>query len=97
MIDEEVRKFVEDGEATARKIITEGRSELDIISAGLLEHETLSRDDIEALLRGETIDRSEKAAPKARDLGRRTSVPTSGASGRPTPGFGQEPTPQPGG
>ena len=96
MIDSEVRKFVEDGEATARRIVTEGRADLDIISAGLLEHETLSRDDIEALLRGETIDRSEKTPPKPRDSGRRTSVPSAG--NRPSsPGFGQEPTPQPGG
>jgi len=93
LIDEEVRKFVEEGESTARKIITDGKRELEIISSGLLEHETLSRDDIEALLRGETIDRSEKNPPKTRDPGRRSSVPSSGR----TPPFGQQPTPQPGG
>jgi cell division protease FtsH len=96
VIDEEVRKFVETGEATARKIIEEHRDQLEIIAQGLLEHETLSREEIEALLRGEKIDK-ERNAPKPREPGRRSSVPSSGAEssggGR---GFGQEPTPQPG-
>ncbi|MDX2145322.1 MAG: ATP-dependent zinc metalloprotease FtsH [Rhodospirillaceae bacterium] len=96
MIDQEIRKFVEEGEATARKIITEGRDQLEIIAKGLLEHETLSRDDIETLFAGGKIDRSDKSAPKPREPGRRTSVPTAGSGGR-TPGFGQDPAPQPGG
>ena len=97
LIDEEVRKFVEAGEETARQILTEHRPQLEIIAQGLLEHETLSREEIEALLRGEKIDK-EKNPPRPREPGRRSSVPTSGseASGRGTPGFGQEPTPQPG-
>ena len=96
VIDEEVRSFVEAGEATARKIIEDHVDQLETIAQGLLEHETLSRDEIEALLRGEKIDKSEKSPPKPRDPGRRASVPTSGAQGRQTPPFGQEPTPQPG-
>jgi cell division protease FtsH len=96
LIDEEVRRFVETGEETARKILTDHRDQLEIIAQGLLEHETLSRDEIEALLRGERIDKSEKAPPKSKDPGRRSSVPTSGESGRRSPPFGHEPTPQPG-
>jgi len=94
LIDEEVRKFVEAGEATARKILEDHRPQLEIIAQGLLEHETLSREEIEALLRGEKIDK-EKTPPRPREPGRRTSVPSSGTqAGRPP--FGQEPTPQPG-
>ena len=96
LIDEEVRKFVEAGEETARQILTEHRPQLEIIAQGLLEHETLSREEIEALLRGEKIDK-EKNPPRPREPGRRSSVPTSGSEARPAPGFGQEPTPQPGG
>ncbi len=96
VIDEEVRSFVEAGEETARKIIMEHRPQLEIIAQGLLEHETLSRDEIEALLRGEKVNKSERQPPK-KDSGRRSSVPTSGAEATPPrPGFGQEPTPQPG-
>jgi cell division protease FtsH len=96
VIDDEVRSFVEAGEATARKIIEEHVDQLEIIAQGLLEHETLSRDEIETLLRGEKIDKSERSPPKPRDPGRRSSVPSSGSQGRQTPPFGQEPTPQPG-
>jgi cell division protease FtsH len=97
VIDEEVRAFVEEGEATARKIITEHNDQLEIIAQALLEHETLSREEIEALLRGETIDKTEKA-PRPRDPGRRSSVPTSGDTSRRTRGgfSSQEPKPQPG-
>jgi len=94
VIDEEVRSFVEAGEATARKIIEDHLEQLEIIAQGLLEHETLSRDEIEALLRGEKINKSERQPPK-KDPGRRSSVPSSGSEAR-RPGFGQEPTPQPG-
>ena len=94
LIDEEVRKFVEHGEATARKILEDHREQLEIIAQGLLEHETLSREEIEALLRGEKIDK-EKNPPRPREPGRRSSVPPSGApAGRPP--FGQDPAPQPG-
>ncbi len=95
LIDEEVRSFVEAGEATARKIIEDHLSQLEIIAQGLLEHETLSREEIEALLRGEKINKSERHPPK-KDPGRRFSVPTSGNEAPRRPGFGQEPTPQPG-
>ena len=95
LIDEEVRKFVEAGEETARAILEKHRPQLEIIAQGLLEHETLSREEIEALLRGEKIDK-EKNPPRPREPGRRSSVPTSGSEARPAPGFGQEPTPQPG-
>ena len=94
LIDEEVRKFVEGGEKTARKILEEHRDQLEIIAQGLLEHETLSREEIEALLRGEKIDK-EKNTPKPREPGRRSSVPSTGAGDRGAP-FGPEPTPQPG-
>ena len=94
VIDEEVRAFVEEGEITANKIIVEHRDQLEIIAQGLLEHETLSREEIEALLRGETIDKTEKQT-RPRDPGRRSSVPSSGDARR-NPPFGQEPTPQPG-
>jgi cell division protease FtsH len=63
VIDEEVRSFVEAGEETARKIIMDHREQLEIIAQGLLEHETLSRDEIEALLRGEKINKSERQPP----------------------------------
>lgn len=98
IIDEEVRRFVEIGEETARKIITERRDDLEIIAQGLLEHETLSRAEIEALLRGESVDKTDKSPPKPREPGRRASVPTTetgeGDHKAGPSGFGPEPEPQ---
>ncbi len=98
LIDDEIRRFVEEGESTARAILTEHFDQLGIIANGLLEFETLSREDIDALLRGETIDRPttgyepppvNPAKPKEPSVW--SSVPSSGPSG----GFGSpEPLPE---
>ncbi len=90
LIDAEVRRFVEEGERTARAILTSHLADLESVAKGLLEFETLSKDDIEALIRGETITRDGSERPK--DGPRRSSVPTSGI---PTAG-GFDPEPQPG-
>ncbi|MDX8395681.1 MAG: ATP-dependent zinc metalloprotease FtsH [Mariprofundaceae bacterium] len=64
VIDEEVRALVEAGEATAREILTEYRKDLNCIAEGLLEYETLSGKEVDALLKGEEIIREEKPIKK---------------------------------
>ncbi|MEM7072486.1 MAG: ATP-dependent zinc metalloprotease FtsH [Pseudomonadota bacterium] len=66
LIDEEVRLFVEEGEHQARAILHEHADQLEIIAQGLLEHETLNREDIDQLLRGEPLDSTEEDLPKAK-------------------------------
>ncbi|MEI6985635.1 MAG: ATP-dependent zinc metalloprotease FtsH [Rhodospirillaceae bacterium] len=82
-VDEEVRRIVDAAYATAKQILTDNHGQLHALAKGLLEYETLSGDEIHALLRGETIVRVEKndapPPPKSSSSGRRTSVPTSGA------------------
>ena len=92
LIDEEIRRFVEEGEQTARTILTEHIDELEAIAKGLLEYETLSREDIDTLIRGEPLVRDGGYA-RAKDAPRRSSVPTSGPQAG---GFGTDPEPQPG-
>ena len=90
VIDEEIRRIVEEGELRARKILTEHLEELHQLAKGLLEFETLSADEIRRIIRGEKIvrDTGGPAEDPARSAtGRRSSVP-------PTGGF--EPEPQPG-
>jgi cell division protease FtsH len=67
MIDEEVRGLVEAGESKARKVLTTYRKDLDRIAEALLEYETLTGKDVDALLRGEELVREdpEKAAAVA--------------------------------
>ncbi|HEY1720695.1 MAG TPA: ATP-dependent zinc metalloprotease FtsH [Magnetospirillaceae bacterium] len=99
-IDEEIRAIVESGFARARQTLTEHLDQLHILAKALLEFETLSGEEIKALLRGEPIVRepsstNQEPPTKPRETtGRRSSVPTSGVAGQ--PGFGTGPEPQPG-
>ena len=57
LIDEEVRKLVEEGEKTSRKILTKHIEDLHKIAKGLLEYETLSAEDIDNILKGKELDK----------------------------------------
>ncbi|MFO0629964.1 MAG: ATP-dependent zinc metalloprotease FtsH [Polyangiales bacterium] len=92
IIDAEVRGIVEGGYNKAREIIETKRDQLEIIAQGLLEYETLSGEEITALLRGEKPNRDE---PDETETHRpQSSVPTGGR-GKPAGGFGDA-APQPG-
>jgi cell division protease FtsH len=52
VVDSEIKRLVEDGYQTAKKILTEYRKELDTLAHGLLEYETLSGTEIKDLLEG---------------------------------------------
>src|SRR5204863_6177061 len=51
-IDDEIRRIVEEAHQTAREILNDRREHLDRLSRLLLEHETIERDEFEALLAG---------------------------------------------
>jgi len=96
VIDEEIRRIVEEGELAARKVLTEHIDELHSLAKGLLEFETLSADEIKRIIRGEKVvrDTGGPAEDPARSAtGRRSSVPPAG---RDKPAGGLEPEPQPG-
>ncbi len=59
LIDEEVRKLIEDGEATARRILSEKKNEWENVAKALLEFETLTGDEILGIMKGEKIIREE--------------------------------------
>ncbi len=63
LIDAEVKAIVEDAYETCRRLLTDKRQELETLAQGLLEYETLSGEEIKALLRGETIVRPEDDLP----------------------------------
>ena len=58
IIDEEVRKLVETGEETSRKILTKKIDDLHKVAKGLLEYETLSAEDINNILTGKEVIRA---------------------------------------
>jgi cell division protease FtsH len=99
MIDEEIRRMIDEAEGPARRILTEHLDDLHTVANALLEYETLSGEEVKALLRGEAIrvGGGETPPPRAR-----SSVPTSGTPVRDDPSKGRppgglEPEPQPGG
>lgn len=79
MIDEEVRGIVENAHRVATKMLTDHMDQLQIVAKALLEFETLSGDEIKALLKGEKIERPtlDDNPPKPTTP---ASVPSSGAS-----------------
>jgi cell division protease FtsH len=77
IIDEEVRRLVVAGEATAKTILKKKRADLHTIANALLEFETLSGEDVARLLKGETLNRDDK--PEKKSDKSTPSVPRSGA------------------
>lgn len=96
LIDEEIRRIIDEAEGNARRILTEHRADLDTISLALLEFETLSGEEVKALLRGEKIVRTDDRTPTPGDSGPRSAVPTSSRGGGKPAGGGFEPEPMPG-
>jgi cell division protease FtsH len=93
VIDEEIRRFIDDAETRARAILSDNVGDLHKVANGLLEYETLSAEDVNALLEGREIHRPD-ADESPPDTGVTSTVPASG-SGKQSPG-GLEPEPQPG-
>ncbi|MDE3059683.1 MAG: cell division protein FtsH, partial [Pseudomonadota bacterium] len=55
LIDDEVKRIVEEAHDKAHTVLTEHLDELHRIAAALREYETLTGDEIKALARGENI------------------------------------------
>jgi cell division protease FtsH len=93
-IDGEIKDIIDRAYNKARRLLTENVEELHRLARGLLEHETLSGDEIRTVLRGEPVIRKvvDEPAPESR----RASVPTSGRPASPPPTGGAAPAPQPG-
>jgi cell division protease FtsH len=63
-IDKEIRKIVETGYATAKKILEKQSKQLEILAQALLEFETLTGEEIKDLLEGKPIKREEPPKPR---------------------------------
>lgn len=75
VIDEEVKRFVEEAHENAKKILTEHLDELHNIAQSLLEFETLTGDEIRGLLKGEAVKRVEVE----KKIASKSSLPSSRA------------------
>lgn len=55
LIEQEVRRLIEEGRARAKNLILSKRNELDLIANALVEYETLSADELKKILKGEKL------------------------------------------
>ena len=94
LIDEEIRRIVEDGETTARRVLTDHLHELHALAKALLEYETLSGEECRKILAGEEIVR-DVGDDTPRPVPRRSSIPPAGTGRKEKPAGGMEPEPQP--
>jgi cell division protease FtsH len=94
IIDEEVKRFVDEGYQTAQKVIRENIDDLHAIANALIEYETLTGDEIRDLMAGKPPVREIDAdvTPKT------TGVPSAGKTAKKRPGgepdAGLEPQPE---
>ena len=59
VVDEEIRRIVDEGHQKAQKILEKCRDDLDRLALGLLEYETLTGDEIQKVIDGEKLDRGD--------------------------------------
>jgi cell division protease FtsH len=87
IIDAEVRRIVDEGYETAKRILTEKRDDLDRLANGLLEYETLTGKEIARVIAGEALNRGDDDdSGKAADSGGASgiaAIPKTGKSVRP--------------
>lgn len=88
-IDNEIRRIVDEGYTLARKILTGHKDQLELLANALLEHETLTGDEIRELL---TNGKLEKSAQKDQPVRRkRSSIFSGGGSDTTKKNLGSEP------
>ena len=83
LIDEEVRRLVLAGEQKAWEVLGANKDKLEAVAQALMEYETISGDECQAVMRGEKIVRKEDDEDNNSPIG--SAVPTAGHT-RPTRG-----------
>ena len=93
LIDEEIRRLIHDGEAKAKKILTENLDKLHDVAKALLDLETISGDEVKAIMAGDKIVRRDddgskgSAGPAVPNAGRTRPREEPGTGGmEPQPG-----------
>ena len=94
LIDEEVRRIIDEGYAEAKRILTEKSQDLENLAQGLLEYETLTGNEITKVIAGQPLNRGDDADDTPPSDGNSiTAIPkTKSKKPRPDDG-GMEPEP----
>jgi cell division protease FtsH len=94
-IDAEIHRIIDEAYTKAKTILTDHAADLNTLARGLLEYETLTGDEIVALLKGIPPVRTPYEDPVLPPRGEGTSVPAVGKSRPSGPGPIISPEPQP--
>ena len=70
IIDDKVKEIIDEGYATARRILTEKAQDLENLAQGLLEYETLTGAEIQKVIAGETLNRGDDDDGSSSDTGK---------------------------
>src|SRR4030095_7294869 len=90
-IDAEVRRLVDEGYESARKILTEKKKDFETLAQALLEYQTLTGEKTPTVINGKKPNRESVLEPTAP---RTSAVPPAGKPRpRPDPDAGLEPPP----
>jgi cell division protease FtsH len=94
-IDAEIHRIIDEAYQRAKEILMSRQSDLNVLARGLLEYETLTGDEIIALLKGIPPVRTPYEDPVLPTRGEGTSVPVAGKPRPSGPGPIISPEPQP--
>jgi len=94
LIDQEIRRLIEEAEHNARTVLTDNLDELHRLASALLEYETLSGDEAKRVIKGEDIGRDDGNSRQPAALGTGgSSIPKSRRPGSGSSGGWGEPKP----
>jgi cell division protease FtsH len=95
LIDEEVRRFIDEGYETAKRILTEQSADLERLAEGLLEYETLTGGEIKRVIAGEALNRGDDTEDDTPPSGGSsvTAIPKTKPKKPKSPDKGLEPDP----
>lgn len=94
LIDEEVRRFIDEGYETAKRVLTEKADDLKRLAEGLLEYETLTGNEITKVIAGEALNRGDDIDDTPPESGSSiTSIPKTKPKKPKAPDAGLEPKP----
>ena len=97
VIDGEVRRLIDEAYATAKNLLLERSDEFERVAQALLEFETLDHDDLEKIIAGEPLDRSDDmdTPPTPSGGSGHSAIPKAGkprrGDGEPDPGMEPQP------
>ncbi len=93
LIEEEVKRFVDEAYATAFNIIKKKKKEWERLAEGLLEYETLTGEDILKVIKGEALDSDDDEGDTPDEGGAVSVTAIPKTKPKPEPKGGMEPEP----